>query len=82
MLLLLLRLLVLPGGVLEGVFVVEGHEEPEDGQEHDGVASDHQKSSSPVNLKLKRKVIANSFIAGFIFLCLNNNSKSSLSVSV
>ncbi len=45
-------LLVLPGGVLEGVFVVEGHEETEDGQEHDGVAGDHQKSSSPVNLKL------------------------------
>ena len=44
-------LLVLPGGVLEWVFVVEGHEEPEDGEEHDSVAGDHQQSSSPVNLK-------------------------------
>jgi len=75
-------LLVLPGGVLEGVFVVEGHEEPEDGQEHDGVAGDHQKSSSPVNLKLKRKTITNLLILGFIFLRLNNNSRSSLYVLV
>jgi len=30
-----------PGGVLEGVFVVEGDEEAENGEEHDEVADDH-----------------------------------------
>ncbi len=48
--------LVLPGGVFERVFVVEGHEEPQDGEEHDGVAGDHQHRGTPMNLKKTLKL--------------------------
>ena len=40
-----------PSGVLEGVLVVEGDEEAEDGEEHDGVADDHQHAGTPVDLE-------------------------------
>ena len=43
----------LPWWVDEAVLVVEGFEKPEDGDEHDDVASQHQPTSSRRNLKQK-----------------------------
>ena len=43
----------LPWWVDEAVLVVEGFEKPEDGDEHDDVASQHQPTNSRRNLKQK-----------------------------
>lgn len=61
-----------PGGVLEGVLIVESDEESEDGQKHDRIAHDYQNGGAPVNLKRRIKSL-NHFLYKFIFKEENRN---------
>ncbi len=44
-----------PAGVLEAVLVVEGHEEAEDGEEHDHVAGEDEPAGALGDLRVRGK---------------------------
>ena len=46
--------LISPGGVVEGVLVIESDEKSEDGSEHDDVAGHHKNGGTPFDLKTRR----------------------------
>ena len=48
---------LLPGGVFKSVLAVKGHEESQDGEEHDCVGSDYQTCSAPMNLQIMSFVL-------------------------
>ena len=43
-----------PARVVEPVLVVEGDEEPKDGEEHDDVAREHQAAGAPLDLERQK----------------------------